>query len=548
MSNSAIDHERGPNWLDEHPFDLNFSPLPENVLVEDIRIPMSDGVMLAATLYRPRSDEAVPVIATATPYGKDEFEQWNNFRDAPAGSVPGGGFYFGEVNVSDHTAFEAPDPGYWVLRGYAVVLVDYAGTGQSQSAPPGKAPSAEQRWYDTFEWLAQQTWSTGHIGMLGVSALCITQWKAASSPAHPALKAIIPWEGINATGPGNGYGGIPETAFPDWIARVWVLPNVNPAGNGPEPMLLDWTFDCSKIRVPALVCASTSDQELHCWDTFDAYTLLDTEDKWLVSHRGQKWGEFYGESRLDLQYRFFERFLKGRGDAFKDVPRVSIDVHSDRFTKTTRHADAWPLPGTRHETLYPDAASKRIVSAPPAAAQATLANGGPETADSRLLFDYLFEETAELIGHSALYLSVAAQDTPTIDLFVAVEKLDANGDRVYFFSASGGNANGPATRGWLRSDFRAIDEALSRPERPVRLTESMGPLPDSETVELAIPLMPMAVRFHAGDTLRLVVQTWSVKDCWEGGECRQWDTVKEGGCIVQTGADTGSRLLLPFAP
>ena len=73
---------------------------------------MRDGITLAGTLFRPREEsEPVPVVATATPYGKDRYDQWDNFWDAPAGNVPGGGFYMGTVHVSDHTAFEAPDPG-----------------------------------------------------------------------------------------------------------------------------------------------------------------------------------------------------------------------------------------------------------------------------------------------------------------------------------------------------------------------------------------------------------------------------------------------------
>ncbi|MFN3538027.1 MAG: CocE/NonD family hydrolase, partial [Brevundimonas sp.] len=169
----------GPNYLPGYPFELTITPLPADVLVEDVRIPMRDGVKLAASVFRPASGGKVPVIVTATPYGKDNFNQWNYFREGPEGNVPGGAFYFGEVTISDQTAFEALDPGYWVPRGYAVVLVDHPGMGRSESAPQGQAPALEQRWYDIFDWLASRDWSTGSIGMDGVSALCATQWIAA---------------------------------------------------------------------------------------------------------------------------------------------------------------------------------------------------------------------------------------------------------------------------------------------------------------------------------------------------------------------------------
>src|SRR5829696_4178318 len=37
----------------------------------------------------------VPAIATATPYGKDAYQQWHNLWDAPEGNVPGSGFTSG---------------------------------------------------------------------------------------------------------------------------------------------------------------------------------------------------------------------------------------------------------------------------------------------------------------------------------------------------------------------------------------------------------------------------------------------------------------------
>jgi uncharacterized protein len=47
----------------------------------------------AGTPFRPREETApVPVIATVTPYGKDQYDQWDYFRDAPAGNVPRGAF------------------------------------------------------------------------------------------------------------------------------------------------------------------------------------------------------------------------------------------------------------------------------------------------------------------------------------------------------------------------------------------------------------------------------------------------------------------------
>ena len=45
--------------------------------------------------------------------------------------------------------------------------------------------------YDTIEWIAQQPWSNGDVGMWGDSYYGFTQWAAVAS-GHPALKAIVP--------------------------------------------------------------------------------------------------------------------------------------------------------------------------------------------------------------------------------------------------------------------------------------------------------------------------------------------------------------------
>jgi predicted acyl esterase len=541
----ALPPEGEKDFLDEHPFDLVQKPLPEGVLIEKVTIPMRDGVQLAATIFRPDSGDAMPAIVTATPYGKDNYQQWHNFRDAPEGNVPGGGFYLGHVEVSDHTPFEAPDPGYWVPNGYAVVLVDLPGLGASGSSPAG-TPGPEARWHDTMAWLAEQSWCTGNIGMSGVSALCATQWIAAKHPAPPQLKAIIPWEGINETGPAGGYGGIPETVFPGWIGSVWIGPNINHDATGPEPFLFDWPYDTAAISVPALVCASFSDQELHTWDTFDAFTRLQSKHKWLYNHRRQKWGAFYGAEELALQKRFLDCFCKGDTAAMDSVPAVRLEVNENRFQYKVITADAWPIPGTGYHPLYLDATTGALTANPaPADGIAEFAPAPVDDVNNRAVFDYILDQDTDLVGHMALRLFVEAVATDDVDLFVGVEKLDRDGNEVYFFSASGGSANGPVARGWLRASKRALNPERSTEWRPVRDYSLDRPLQPGEIAEVDIPLMPSGTTFRAGETLRLVVQSWSTPGQWEGGETRQWATHQAGHARLHTGPEHQARLLVP---
>lgn len=79
---------------------------------------------------------------------------------------------FSEVNPrhqSAHSAWETPDPGFWTAHGYAVVRADELGLGQS----PGKLDTMSRGTTDAFvdvvEWAAEQSWSTGKVGLLGIS-------------------------------------------------------------------------------------------------------------------------------------------------------------------------------------------------------------------------------------------------------------------------------------------------------------------------------------------------------------------------------------------
>lgn len=81
----------------------------------------------------------------------------------------------------------------WILsHGYVVAAVDTRGGGASFGSRRGFfAPEEAQDAYDITEWLAEQPWSDGNIGMYGRSYLGITQYFAASQ-APPHLKTIFP--------------------------------------------------------------------------------------------------------------------------------------------------------------------------------------------------------------------------------------------------------------------------------------------------------------------------------------------------------------------
>jgi putative CocE/NonD family hydrolase len=123
----------------------------------NVRVPMRDGVELAADIYRPRRAGRRPVILMRTPYGKQ---------------------------------FEELSAQFYARRGYVVAVQDVRG--QFGSAGRWEPLVHEGRdGYDAIEWLAAQPWSTGRIGMAGGSYLAWAQWLAAvERPPH--LVTIVP--------------------------------------------------------------------------------------------------------------------------------------------------------------------------------------------------------------------------------------------------------------------------------------------------------------------------------------------------------------------
>lgn len=130
-------------------------------------IPLTDGIRLAVSLYMPegaKPDDKFPAILEYLPYRKDD---WTLSRD-----------------WNMHT--------YFVRRGYVVARVDIRGTGSSEGAPPDREYSdqEQQDGLEVIAWLARQPWSTGNVGMMGISWGGFNAIQMAR--LHPPeLKAII---------------------------------------------------------------------------------------------------------------------------------------------------------------------------------------------------------------------------------------------------------------------------------------------------------------------------------------------------------------------
>lgn len=139
-----------------------------------VPVPMRDGVVLSAHVWRPRGAAAVPVLLSRTPYALD-------------------------------LAVQSLQPARLAAAGFAVVIQHCRGRFDSEGEWIYVHSEVDDG-YDTVEWAAAQPWSNGRVGMFGQSYGGSTQWLAAQThPPH--LEVIAPeacagdyWEGTFDSG------------------------------------------------------------------------------------------------------------------------------------------------------------------------------------------------------------------------------------------------------------------------------------------------------------------------------------------------------------
>ena len=248
------------------------------VIETDVAVALRDGATIYVDVYRPVDAIAAPLIAWG-PYGKHGHTQYSvNF---PKAGVDDRG-------MSDYTAFEAPDPFYWAPKGYAVIYPDPRGTWHSEGRATYLSDQEAQDYADLIEWAGTRDWSNGKVGLSGVSYLTSAQWRVVElNPPH--LAAINPWEGWTDTYREVArHGGIPETSFWEYLPGRWghsVTEVEDLRRETAEREFIDefWASKAAKlerIKVPAFVCASWTDQALHTRGTLEGFRRISSPQKW----------------------------------------------------------------------------------------------------------------------------------------------------------------------------------------------------------------------------------------------------------------------------
>ncbi|QDP02362.1 CocE/NonD family hydrolase [Thalassotalea sp. PS06] len=538
--------------LQQNPVELNpVNDLLGKVIIErDVGIYTRDNTRLSAKIYRPNKKGKFPVIMSFTAYGKDFGpEDYPSVLDHNAKPD----FDLGPIKVSKWTAWEAPDPAFWVLNDYIVMYVDSRGYFGSEGKPSILSDKDSLDFYDAIRWAGQQSWSNGNVGLNGVSYLAISQWLAATS-RPPNLKAIIPWEG--QTDPYREtlyHGGIPETAFTNfWVQKI----NTGASANvGPPPFLFKfvhkrpWLFkliqdtsalDLTMINIPVLIAASWSDHGLHSRGSFEAFKRISSIDKWLFTHGRPKWSTYYSDEALAFQKQFFDHYLKGKENKLNSKKPVRLEVRHSLTQYHVRFEESWPIPRTEYRRLFLDA-DNRILRPSPITKSGKV--DYPAQTGSAI-FSIVFDRDTEISGNMKLKLWLSTDQGTDMDIFVAVKKSDVHGDDVPFYAKTGYN-KGPVALGWLRVSQRELDRKKSTPWQPILTHENPQTLSENEIVAVEIEILPSSTLFKKGETLNLVIQG---HDIFSHPTLAHAYNENKGIHSIYTGKQYDSHLLIPVIP
>jgi uncharacterized protein len=339
------------------------SPPTYAVTMEEASIPMKDGVRLAADLWRPKGETGrFPVLLEYLPYRKDE-------------------------DRGDRYPLYA----YFVRRGYVVARVDIRGTGRSEGLLiPYEYSEVEQRdGEDVIAWLASRPFSTGAVGMFGIS------WGGFNSihmamRRPPALRAILAvdatddlyqddvhfidgmmhvdsWEmsmDLANAMPGAPDYRIDEAYFKErFDTPPWMLTYKRQQRDGPfwDRTALKTRYEA--IQVPTFLIGG--------W--YDGYR--DSIPRMLEHLRAPvkaivgAWNhtfphEPYPKPGIEWRQeavRWFDQFLKGKDTGVLAEPRLAVYVrrwhppgpYLEEAPGEWRYEDGWPLARGRVRTLYP---------------------------------------------------------------------------------------------------------------------------------------------------------------------------------------------------
>lgn len=471
-------------------------PLPSGMkLDENIYVTMRDGVKIAVDVYRPEAKGRYPGILSMSPYIKEIQRQ---------------------PPVLTH-GVEAGATDFFVPRGYVHIIAQIRGTGLSQGQWNFLDIKEQQDGYDLVEWIAQQPWCDGNVGMLGDSYFAMIQFLvAAQQPPH--LKCIVPYDG--ETDPYRDFcyrGGIFYNGFLGmWAAattRQAVWPGPVKGKLPPCNLLVDlashtedgpyyWERAAStkldKIEVPMLSISPQS--SLHMIGQLGAYPVIKAPKKLLiVPPPGRMTNvQFILNQPLNEQIlRWFDYWLKGINTGIMEEPQVAI---FDSGTEEWRYENEYPLARTKWTKFYLRANPAGPSTEPPYGL-ISVEPPGSEEPDRYMM--------PQCLGLLAAGKPVLAYVTPSLDkdvriwgpLSAVLHGSSTTLDTAWFVKLGDVGPDGKVkllAHGHLKASFREIDESKSKPGQPFHPFQNPALPEPNKVYEYQIEIWPIFHTFRKG--------------------------------------------------
>jgi hypothetical protein len=506
-------------------------PEHEIAAERDVLVATRDGTRVAVDIFKPRAEGRFPALFAVSPYGKDV--QFMGVPQQPAQSI-----------TFDHS-IEAGNIEFFVARGYAFVVMDLRGCGKSEGDWLGFYNGRDQRdCYDVIEWIAQQPWCDGNVGMSGHSYFGAMQLlTAAQQPPH--LKVIAPIEAMtdhyNKAYPGGitspwysfvlhmvtvhdaaldserlyGTDGVkariasrlkdPDISTNSFYVREFNSPRKNAAF---VDQLLHPTYGpfweersarehFAKIKVPTFTAGFWGYFTI-IDGTFEAFTdpTLDVPKRVSVLSYGTANVmlplKLYDEELL----RWYDHWLKGVDTGLMEEPPVNIYIPG---RDVVRRETEWPLARTQWTAYY----LRRFgeLSTDPEGDDGQepdpLVHTPPQISARLAAFRYRtrpLSRGVETTGPAALHL------------FAELDAEDANFIATIYDVAPSGNKT-LVSRGYLRASHRAVDRARSKPGAPFHSHRDPAPVHPGAVEEYAIKISPLSNYFAPGHAIELEIAT-----------------------------------------
>lgn len=502
---------------------------------DDVEVPVRDGINLLVDVHRPSEPGQFPVLIAASPYPR----QIQNLG-APAGFI--------EAGASD----------FFVPRGYVHVIANLRGTGGSGGTYTFSSSEERRDLYDLVEWAAQQPWSDGNVGMIGISYFAGTQM-AAAVERPPHLKAIMPIGGTYDFYQSTTHNGLLSSSFItpflymigmtsshtnklwrskllDAVRAVLLMPGIhkkfehangeaavssikvllnlhhNPhpwddlwrAVAAEHPFYDAWWEDrnllplLDKVEIPVYMGCDWDNVALHLPHTFTGYERLKNSKHLRVAMMGRHGLAWPWESLHIETLAWYDHWLKGKDTGILEGPHFRYVLPG---ADGWRAADKWPLPEAVHHgyTLRADGVLGENEGDAGSKIYMNLGSGmnrpGPSETDPPSHLQWdSVTLSNDLDVTGPIELQLDVACTAPDTAFVAV-LLDVD-DK--------GQAD-IVTGGYLRAGLRTVDETSSKPGAPVLPCTNFEPVPIGEKVRYRIPVVPNSRRFRAGHKIRLLV-------------------------------------------